>query len=166
MPTGTDGLSRWLGVSCSTVRVERFPGRVGARPTQRGSPYQIMRSHSQSIEIDFAGSASGDEDGIPSGGRVGVADRFAQPAFHFVSHHGFADPLADHETISIVVEIVRQKANHQQAIDRASPLAMNFGNSLLTAEPVTFLHRTHVAVYGALRVDTRQRLRRPADAGP
>lgn len=139
---------------------------MGARPAQRGPPYQIMRGHSQSIEISFASSTSGDEYGIPSGGRVSIADRFAQPAFHFVSHHGFADPFADYETISIVVKIVRQQADHQEAIGRASPVAMNFGDALLTAEPVAFLHRTHVAVYSALRIDAGQGLRRPAGAGP
>ena len=125
-----------------------------------------MRGRPQSIEVSFAGPTSCDEYGIPSGGRVGIADRFAQPAFHFVSHHGFADPFADYETISIVVKIVRQQANHQETIGRASPLAMNFGDALLTAEPVTFLHRTNAAGYDALRIGAGQGIRRPADAGP
>ncbi len=125
-----------------------------------------MGGHSQSIEISFAGSTSSDEYSIPSGGRIGISDRFAQAAFHLVPDHRIADPLADDETVPVMVKVVRQQANHQQAVGRAAPLAMNFGDSLLTAEPVTFLHRTHAAGDGTWRIKMGQGFRRTADAGP
>ena len=80
-----------------------------------------MGGHSQSIEISFAGSTSSDEYGIPSGGRIGISDRFAQAAFHPVPDHRIADPLADDETVPVMVKVVRQQANHQQAVGRAAP---------------------------------------------